>query len=347
MPRAIGSNDAPWRTTVGRLLMTQAVADASAADLPAISQRTGVGIDPLLFPDEGAALSEAELREVETAYASPDLFMDGVSAAWRFFDLLERAPNLRWVHLGFAGIDLPLFGTLLDRGVRLSNSPTSAAEPIAHTAMAGLLALARRFPFWGAAQREREWRRLPNELIAKDLSTQTLVIYGLGAIGGELARLAQAFGIYVIGVRRTPLRDDDSVHELVRPDQLDAVLPRADWLAITANLTEETRGAITAERLALLPGGAHVLNVARGAILDEGALIDGLRAGRLGGAYLDVFAVEPLPVESPLWELPNVIISPHNSWAATGNPERARAAFLENLECWLRGDPLPQEVHER
>ncbi len=336
------------RMLVSRLLLTQAVADASAdVDLPGIVERTGVAIDSLLFPDEGTELTDAELAQVETAYASPDLFTDGVSAALRFFDLLERAPNLRWVHLGFAGIDLPLFGTLLDRGVRLSNSPTSAAEPIAHTAMAGLLALARRFPFWAEAQRDREWRRLPNELIAEDLSKQTLVVYGLGAIGGELARLAQAFGIYVIGVRRRPGEAEDAVDELVHPDQLDALLPRADWLAVTANLTGETRGAISAERLALLPSGAHVINVSRGAIIDEAALIDALRSGGLGGAYLDVFAVEPLPAESPLWDLPNVIISPHNSWAAKGNPERARAAFLENLECWLSGDPLPQEVYER
>ena len=332
---------------MSRLLLTRAVTDASAADLATIAERTAVAIDPLLFPGEGTELTDAELARIETAYASPDLFMGGVSAALRFFDLLERAPNLRWVHLGFAGIDLPLFGTLLDRGVRLSNSPTSAAEPIAHTAMAGLLALARRFPFWADAQRDREWRRLPNELIAEDLSNQTLVIYGLGAIGGELARLAQAFGIYVIGVRRRPGDAEDAVDEFVHPDQLDAVLPRADWLAVTANLTVETRGAISTERLALLPSGAHVLNVSRGAIIDEAALIDALRSDRLGGAYLDVFAVEPLPAESPLWELPNVILSPHNSWAAKGNPERARKAFLENLECWLSGDPLPQEVYER
>ncbi len=332
---------------MGRLLLTRAVADASAADLAAIARRTGVAFDSMLFPDEGTEPTHAELGQIETGYASPDLFMGGRSTALRFFDLLERAPNLRWVHLGFAGIDLPLFGTLLERGVRLSNSPTSAAEPIAHTAMAGLLALARRFPFWAAAQRDREWRRLPNELIAEDLSDQTLVIYGLGAIGGELARLAQAFGVYVIGVRRRPGDAADAVDEILHPDQLDTVLPRADWLAITANLTGETRGAITAERLALLPAGAHVINVSRGAIIEETALIDALRSGGLGGAYLDVFAVEPLPVASPLWDLPNVIISPHNSWAAKGNPERARAAFLENLECWLNGNPLPQEVYER
>ena len=130
-------------------------------------------------------------------------------------------------------------------------------------------------------------------------------------------------------------------------DDLDAVLPRADWLVVTANLTSETRGAISAERIALLPRGAHVLNVARGAIIDQDALTAALQSGALAGAYLDVFAPEPLPADSPLWNMPNVLISPHNSWAATGNPERARQIFLTNLEHWLRGDALPQEVFER
>lgn len=323
------------------------MAEASVADLSAMAKRTGVGINPILLPDdEGAELGAAELERIETAYMSPDLFTEGGNA-WRLLDLLEHAPNLRWIHLGFAGIDHPRFGALLEGGVRLSNSPGAAAEPIAHTAMAGLLALARRFPFWAAAQREREWRRLPPDMIAEDLSRQTLVIYGLGAIGGELARLAREFGLHVIGVRRRPRSDEDTVDELVHPDELDAVLPRADWLAITATLTSETQGAISGERLALLPAGAYVLNVARGAIIDETALIGALRSGALAGAYLDVFEVEPLPSESPLWELPNVILSPHNSWAAKGNPERARAEFLVNLECWLRGEALPQEVHER
>ena len=149
----------------------------------------------------------------------------------------------------------------------------------------------------------------------------------------------------MIGVRRRPRTAEDEVDELVQPDRLDEVLRRADWLAVTANLTPETRGAISAERLALLPRGAQVINVARGAIVDEPALTAALQSGALGGAYLDVFAVEPLPPESPLWTLPNVIVSPHNSWAARGNVERARLIFLANLEAWLRGDPLPQEVH--
>ena len=330
---------------VSRLLMTPAEAEACAADLAAIAERTGIALEVISFPD-GSEADPAVEAAIETAYASPDLFMEGGNAL-RFFELIERAPNLRWAHLGFAGIDGPRFGALLDRGVQLSNSPAASARPIAHSTMAGLLSLARRLPFHAASQREHAWLRLPSELVPADLGTQTLVVYGLGTIGAEVARLARPFGLHVIGVRRRPQEADDPVDELVHPDQLDTVLPRADWLAVTANLTSETRGAISAERLALLPAGAHVLSVARGAIIDEVALTEALRSGAVAGAYLDVFAVEPLPAESPLWDLPNVIVSPHNSWAAGGHPERARVNFLANLEAWVRGDPLPHAVSER
>ena len=133
----------------------------------------------------------------------------------------------------------------------------------------------------------------------------------------------------------------------MHPVALDTVLRRADWLVVTANLTSETRGAIDARRLALLPEGAHVINVARGRIIDEFALIEALQSNRIAGAYLDVFEVEPLPAESPLWDLPNVIITPHAAWTAKGNFERARMIFLSNLETWLHGRELSTEVRER
>lgn len=330
---------------MSRLLLTAATADASHAELSAMGERTGATIELSVFAD-GQDLPPAQSEQIEIAYASPDLFTEA-DAAWRFFDLLDTLPGLRWAHLGFVGIDHPRFGALLDRGVRLSNSPGAAAEPIAHTAMAGLLALARSFPYYAALQRDHVWQRLPTASIGADLSSQTLVVYGLGAIGGRLARLARAFGLHVIGVRRTPATDQDEADEIVHPDLLDTVLRRADWLAVTANLTGATRGAIDLRRLQLLPQGAHVINVARGAIIDQPALIKQLRSGAIAGAYLDVFEVEPLPADSALWDLPNVIITPHASWTARGNPERARAIFMGNLESWLRDRTLATEVRER
>ena len=334
----------PTDAPVSQPLLTAAVAEASHAELAAISERTGTKIEPRIFV--GASdLPAAEREQIEIAYGSPDLVRLG--AFGQFFDLIKTLPRLRWLHLGFAGIDNPRFGAMLDRGVRLSNSPGAAAEPIAHTAMAGLLSLARRLPHYQALQRDHLWRSLPVDEHPRDLSGQTLVIYGLGTIGGELARLARAFGLHVIGVRRSPGTDRDQADEVVHADALDAVLPRADWLAVTANLNSETRGAIDARRLALLPDGARVINVARGRIIDQSALIQGLRCGRIAGAYLDVFEVEPLPAESPLWDMPNVMITPHAAWTARGNFERARLIFLDNLETWLRRRALTTEVRER
>ena len=329
------------------LLLTARLARQCDGDLRAIAARTGAAITPLILPDDEAPLSPEVLAKVEAAYASPDLYDLGVRRVWHFLDTLDGAPNLRWAHLGWAGTDNPRFGAMLARGVRLSNSPGAGAEPIAHSVMAGLLALARRFPHFAAQQRARRWEQLPIDRRPRDLSTQTLAVYGLGAIGGEVARLAQAFGLHVIGVRRSPRTAGDAVDELVHPRDLDGVLPRADWLVVAAPRTPETEGAISAARLALLPPHAHLINIARGAIVDEPALIEALRSGALAGAYLDVVAQEPLDPASPLWDLPNVILTPHSSWAAQGNTERARLIFLENLECWLRGEPLPQAIAER
>jgi len=179
-----------------------------------------------------------------------------------------------------------------------------------------------------------------------DLRGQTLLLLGVGEIGKTLARIAQALGMRVIGVRRGSRRPTDPVDELHPPEALDRLLPRAQWLALACPLTEETRGMIDAARLSRLPQGARLINVARGEIVDEAALIAALSGSHLGGAYLDVFQQEPLPASSPLWELPNVVISPHNAAASSGNDARATAMFLQNLGLRARGEPMQNEVKQ-
>ena len=171
-----------------------------------------------------------------------------------------------------------------------------------------------------------------------------MVVVGPGAIGNEVARLARALGLRVVGVRRSPRREGDHADEIVPPSRLDEVLPGADWLVLACPLTDETRGLIDARRIALLPRGARFVNVARGALVDEPALVAALAEERLGGAYLDVFAEEPLPASSPLWELPRVVVSPHDAGASSGNSGRVAEIFLDNLGRWLRGEPLAGEV---
>ena len=327
------------------LLIDRAMYEAYLPEIERITGATGRSIEPLFIPPPGERLPPDELDRIEIGTPpNGDYEPEG---ARRFYGAALRAPNLRWVHLPHAGIDDPLFGRLLDAGVRLTNSSGAMAEPIAWTAIGGLLQLARGFPRWAAAQRRHEWDPHPRSEFAKDLRQQTIVVFGLGAIGLEIARLARAFGLHVIGVRRSGPREGDPVDELVPPSALREVLPRADWLAIASPLTDETRGLIDAGLLDLLPRGAGLINVARGEIVDEAALTERLADGRLGGAYLDVFETEPLPAESPLWDLPHVIVSPHDSSTTTAVDERLSGYFLRNLEHWLRGDALVQEVFER
>lgn len=321
-------------------LLTQRVVDALGERLEATSARHGARLDVVLLPaDPAERLDAATLASIEAAFFSADVFPERSRA---FFAAVQAAPNLRWLHTFNAGTDNAVFARVRANGARLTTSSGSSAVPIAHTAIGGLLMLARGFPHWLEAQRERQWRPLAQA--PSDLATQTMVVVGLGAIGTEIARLGRALGLHVIGVRRSPATGDEPVDALVHPDALDEVLPGAHWLALAAPLTPQTERIIDRRRLALLPTGARVLNVGRGALIDEAAMIAALQDGRLAGAYLDVFEEEPLPSSSPLWGLPNVIVTPHNSAASTGNEARTWEYFVENFDAWLAGRPLRNEV---
>jgi phosphoglycerate dehydrogenase-like enzyme len=237
-----------------------------------------------------------------------------------------------------------VYEQLLANGVRLSNSSGTAATPIAQSAIGGMLILSRGFLHWLDAQRQHAWSPHCGPRIPVDLQDQTLLVLGVGAIGNEIARLARALGLHVIGVRRRPVTPQDHVDEMHPPGDLDVLLPRAHWLTIACPLTPQTHGLLDARRLAMLPPGAHVINVARGEIIDAAALIATLSSGHLGGAYLDVFAQEPLSTASPLWDMPNVLISPHDSAASAGNGSRADHLFLNNLKRWAQAEPLHNEI---
>ncbi len=299
-------------------------------------------LERIVLGDEpDARLDEAARARIELAYFSTDVFPD---RARGFFAAVQGAPNLRWLHVFNAGIDHPVFQRILARGVRVTTSAGASAEPIAQTALAGLLMLSRGFPRWLDSQRRRTWEPLPAHEVPRDLRGQTLLVVGLGGIGRELARLARALGLYVIGVRRSAVPSGEPVDELHPPARLRELLPRADWLALACPLTPDTRRMLDADALARLPRGARLLNVGRGELVDEAALVDALRKGHLAGAYLDVFEVEPLPAASPLWDLPGVIVTPHNSAASRGNERRQAEAFLRNLRHWVRDEPLSNEA---
>lgn len=294
----------------------------------------------------GGDVAPGDVGEVEVAFVSVDM-NNATADIRRFLAALQHAPKLSWMHIGWAGTDSPFVQGFMDRGVGVSNSSGVTSEPIALSVIAGMLAFHRGLLRWREAQARHAWEPLARHLAPPDLRGQTMTILGLGAIGQYVATFARALGLRVAGVRRTPASIADGVDEWLPPERLREVLPRTDWLVSTIPLTAATRHMVGAAELALLPPGAHVINVSRGAIFDEAALIETLRSGKVAGAYLDVFETEPLPPDSPLWDLPNVIISPHDSWPSAGNNARADAIFLEELGHWLAGRTVTRLVLER
>lgn len=320
------------------LLLSHHLAQTRGDEIARCAQGAGMQLDIVTLPhDREARLSDAVCARIDFAFFSGDVFPD---RSRQFFSTVRKAPDLKWLHAFNVGVDHPIYTEMMARGVTVTTSAGSTAQPIAHTVIAALLMLGREFPRWLSAQRERRWEPMRGGDVPRDLAGQTAVIVGLGHIGKEIARLARALGLRVIGVRRSALAHDDPVDELYPPSLIAEIAPRADWLILACPLTEETRGMVDAALLARLPQHARLINIARGEIVDEPALIEALRARRLAGAYLDVFEQEPLPQDSPLWALPNVIVSPHNSSAAAGNDGRIFEIFLENLGRIARNEDL-------
>lgn len=268
-------------------------------------------------------------------------------------EALAHAPHVRWVQARNAGAGEQVAAALAADPHALDGVVVTAARgvhggPLAEFALLGLLAFAKRLPALEQGRRERAWpaQRTPS----RTLRGQTLLLLGLGGLGAEVARLAAAFGMRVLGVRRRPLAPGETVahvEEVHPPSALAELAPRADALVVTLPHTPESEGLVSAEVLGALREGAVVVNVGRGAVIDEPALVARLQDGHLGGAALDVFAQEPLPPESPLWALPNVILSPHAAALTEDEDERTLEVFAENLRRWLAGEPLRHEVDVR
>ena len=322
------------------LLVSHRVYTERGAELARLASDAGLTL-VALPQDREARLSADLVTDIAVAFFSTDVFPD---FSRQFFSAVRKAPQLKWLHVFNVGVDHPIYTEMLQRGVRLTTSNGSTAEPIAQTAIAALIMLARNFPRWIQSQREHRWDPMSGDEFPRDLKGQTAVVVGLGHIGKEFARLAKQLGLKVIALRRSPRKPDDPVDEMHTPDRLAEVLPRADWLMLACPLTDETRNLVDADMLARLPATARLINVGRGEVVDEDALIAALRERRLAGAYLDVFREEPLPPESPLWDLPNVIVTPHNSSVATGNDARVYDMFVDNLARWKEGRPLANEV---
>ncbi len=256
-----------------------------------------------------------------------------------FYDALRQSKDLKWIQVHSAGADRQIFLDLIARGVTLTTSSGASASLVAQTALTGLLSLARRFPQLAAAQRAHIWAPFFKTGLPPDLEGQTALIVGWGPIGQKLGAWLTALGLKIIVVRQSADAQIDGAR-VISFAQFAEVLPDTDWLVLACPLTSQTTNLVSQQALALMKPSAHIVNISRGAVIDEPAMIDALKAGRLAGAYLDVFAQEPLPAESALWDMPNVIATPHTAGFSDGILQRMSQMFIENLKNWHSGRAL-------
>ena len=286
-------------------------------------------------------LADGPLDDVE-------VLLRGWLSAEAFDRLLARAPRLAWVHSASAGVERALTPTARARGVVITNARGVFSRPIAEYVLMMILAISRRLPQLLELQRERTWQPLEGS----ELRDLTIGVVGLGSIGRAVAALASAFGCRVVAVRRrteatgsASRGDVDGLREVepdevLGPEGLPALLAQSDFVVLAAPLTPETEGMIDDAALAAMKRGSWLINVARGRLIDERALLRALGEGRIGGAVLDTFAEEPLPPDSPFYDLPNAIVTPHTSWSSARVLDRSVELFCDNLRRFAAGEPL-------
>lgn len=262
-------------------------------------------------------------------------------------ELIVNAPNLRWFQQWGAGanwlMDCP---EAVEQEWVLTNVSGIHAIQISEHIFAFLLAFARALPESCRAQGRREWLRR-RETGVFELYGKTALVIGLGPIGQRTVELANAFGMRVLGVRRDPSKGVPGVEELVGPENLDDLVPKADFVIVTIPLTHETKGWIAKPQFELMKPTAYLVNIGRGGTIVEQDLLVALREGSIAGAGLDVFETEPLPEDSPLWKMENVIITAHYSGSTPHYDERAMEIFLDNLQRYQAGEGLRNVVDKR
>ena len=280
---------------------------------------------------------ERESADPAIAWGTSDLFMDG-GPIRPFFGLLRRSPSLQWFQSASAGYDHPLFAELAARGVRVCNSHANSI-PIAEYVLRAVLDRFQRADRWRENQEHRQW--VLHDF--REIYGSTWLVIGLGGIGTAVSLRARALGARVIGCRRNPT-GDEPVDAVVSPSGLPGVIGSADVVVVAAPATPDTKGLVDAGFLAAMRPGSILVNVARGSLVDEDALLAALDRGVPELAVLDVFAVEPLPERHPLWTHRSVVVTAHNAALGVGRYERQTSLFLENLDRYIAGEPLRNDV---
>jgi phosphoglycerate dehydrogenase-like enzyme len=288
--------------------------------------------------DELLAQEPELTEEHRDAYAAADVVV-GLDVPARILDL---APRLGWIQACGAGVGQFDEEGLAARGVALTTAAGVSAAPIAEFVIGRVLEVYKGFGTFAQLQREHRWEFTPGRM----LQGRTVLIVGLGAIGRAVAQRARALGMGTLGIRRshTPGAVDPDVDELHGPADLDDLLGRADVVVLAAPESSETHHLLDAGRFAAMRDGAVLCNVARGSLVDEDALVAAVRSGKVEAAILDVATQEPLPADSPLWDVEGVLLSPHSSASQEGYDDRLLDLFAANLRRFLHGEALANQV---
>jgi phosphoglycerate dehydrogenase-like enzyme len=278
-------------------------------------------------------LADGDLTDVE-------VLLRGPLPAGVFDRLLGRCPNLIWVHSATAGVERVLTPQALERGLAITNARGVFSDPIAEYVLMWVLAVSRRLPQLLELQRERTWQPLPG----REMSDVTIGVVGLGSIGRRVAQLAVKFGSRVVAIRRSSGGESaegvEGISEVMTPDHLPELMAQSDFVVLALPLTTDTQDLFDARMFANAKPGSWLINVARGALVDERALVRAVRDGTLGGAVLDAFKEEPLPADSELYSTPNIIVTPHTSWSSGRVLDRSIELFCDNLARFAKGEPL-------
>ena len=292
------------------------------------------------FAARGTGIGHVQVRDAQAfAAALPEADVVVVSMMWKN-DLAPSAKRLKFIQSISAGIDQYDREVLRAHGIRLANAAGVNAHAVAEHAMALILALKRHLHSGRDNQAAKQWRGMISKIGEREdqLGGKTLLVVGLGRIGSRLAQLAKAFDMRVVGIRRDASRGGDGADAVYGHEHLHEQLGSADIVALTCPLTPETTNLIDAKALSAMKPTAHLINVARGKVVDEPALIRALQEKRLAAAGLDVTQVEPLPATSPLWAMPNVLITPHTAGETQRYEDGVIDLLLENLDRLWRGE---------
>ena len=262
-----------------------------------------------------------------------------VSGMWKN-DIIPHATKLKFVQSISSGMDQYSKELLGAKGIRLASAAGVNARAVAEHALALILAVYRRLPEARDNQHKKMWRGMLGDLTQREdeLGGKTLLVVGMGRIGSHLAKLAKAFDMKVIGIRRDPKAGTNGADEIHGMGDLVKLVPQADIVALTCALTPETTGLMSEAAFAAMKPSSMFVNVARGKVADEAALIQTMEAGRIWAAALDVTAEEPLPAASPLWTMPNVFITPHTAGETRAYEDNVIDILIENLDRLWRGD---------